>query len=413
MARNAEPQRLPFTAAAQVGTLEAGTLEVLLAGGERKKLTDADRRDLLAKVRAGEHVELTFKARTFVQRDGETNRNFVRFKPGMLGKFAKSFAGQVFLRDHGQHSLDDRGGTILSAELVKGEGEAAIDMELRAVKPWAVEGVLDGTIDRFSIGWTPTEPVLCSVHKKPLRGLDGCRCWPGDVVDGETVEALFTGADGVEVSAVNVPAIPDARGVEIRAALSAWAGDDCADAAPKEKDMKTIATLLGLAVAASEDDILAATARLKDEREAAIERADALQARLSVIETEKKAAETAALAEHVEARIRELKANGSIALKRDAQGELVMSGGEKMLRSAAARGGRAEFDAAASDFVPGTFAASGAPPQLKVEEKVAPLPAGAELLNHPEVKARLEASGVTVERVLKSNGLGMFAGQKG
>ena len=62
---------------------------------------------------------------------------------------------------------------------------------------WAVEGVLDGTIDRFSIGWHPTARVLCSVHKKALRGKDGCWCWPGQEVEGEVVEAIFGAADGV------------------------------------------------------------------------------------------------------------------------------------------------------------------------------------------------------------------------
>jgi hypothetical protein len=249
-----------------------------------------------------------------------------------------------------------------------------------------------------------------------LRGPDGCRCWPGDEVDGETVQAVFTGADGVEVSAVNVPAVPEARGVEIRAQLSAWAGEGpSADAAQKGRSMKSIATQLGLATAASEDDILAAVARLKDERDALAvklgaeqERGAAVAANLAALEVERNVARAAATAAHVESRLREMKACGALAVARDAAGEATMSNGEKMLRAAATRGGIAAFDEAAADFKPGTFAPSGALPQLTVTPPPA-ADAKHPLLADPEVRRRLAATGVTEEQVLKYNGLGMYA----
>jgi hypothetical protein len=379
-------------------TLEIGeaAIEVLLADGGRKGLTEADRRDLLMRVRAGEHVELSFRARTYVQSEA-SNRNFVRFKESILKRFAKSFAGQVFLRDHSQHAIDDRGGTIVSSELVAdGDGTSAIEMEIRAVKPWAVEGLLDRTIDRFSIGWHPgsRESVLCSAHKKALFGKDGCFCRPGDKVGEEVVEAIFTVATGVEVSAVNVPAVPEARGVEIQAALSAWSEECDADAASERTDMKTIATLCGLAAAASEEEILSAIGRLKDDRDALKERAEATKIKLDALEAERNAATAAALETHVEARIRELKSTGALPVQHDADGVSVLSGSERALRAAAKRGGREEFDSVAADYAPGTFSPVG---QKRQSSEPAPDKAAAgkhPLLSNPEVLKQLKAAGV-------------------
>ena len=203
-----EQLRRAFTTGADVALDSAGVeLAVLDAGGAATRLTNADRAGLLQRLRAGEHIELEANITAFIQRD-TPNRNFVRIKPGALPMMSTSFRGQPFLRDHASYELDARGGTILDSTFKHNEdGSKAISMRVKAVKPWAVEGLLDGTIDRFSIGFRRTGPVLCSLDEQPLYGRGCCDHWPGDLVDGKVCEALYTAAEGTEVSAVNVPAV--------------------------------------------------------------------------------------------------------------------------------------------------------------------------------------------------------------
>ncbi len=364
-------------------------LEVLLADGP-KRLTEGERRKLLEAIRAGEHVELLFAARTFVQIEGKANRNFVRFRDGALLALARSFKGQPFLRDHGQWAVDDRGGTIVHSELVRDDEQtAAIEMQIRAVKPWAVEGLLDGTIDRFSVGWHTSEPTLCSVHKRARTGPDGCWCYPGKLVDGVAAEVIFQSATGVEVSAVNVPAVPEAKGVEIRAALDAAHG---AAGGREEECMDKVRHALGLAAAATEDEIVAALAKLKEEREdlslrlnASREKVEHLEKRLDAIETEAAAAAKKAESEKIEARLQELRSTGAIPAQAG-------SGAEKVLRAAAVRGGVDEFELAAADYKPGQFAPVGQPMQLA--------PGGGKtegVAITPELAVALRACGLTEE----------------
>ena len=205
-----------------VTDLVAGSVVALRHGGA--SLDKNGRTELLARVRAGEPLEVDFDARTFVQRDAP-NRNFVRIKPSILAKLARSFVGVPFLRDHDKKSIGARGGTVVASELVEESGVAAFQMTIRAIKPWAVEGVLDGTIDRFSIGFVPTGDVLCSAHKTPI--FTKCSCWPGDKIrldDTEhLVEFIVTAAEGVETSAVNVPAVVGTGIKSVRSTLMAFA----------------------------------------------------------------------------------------------------------------------------------------------------------------------------------------------
>ncbi len=384
-------------------------LLVLEASGERRAIDEAERRRLLERVRAGEHVELAFRALTFYQSKAP-NRNFIKFRRGALEHLTRSFRGQPFLRDHGQTSVTDRGGTILGAELTKTDDHAAIEMDIRAVKPWAVEGLLDGTIDRFSIGWRPTAPIVCSVHRKPLRGKDGCLCWPGDKVDDRLVEAVFTGADGVEVSAVNVPAVPQAQGIEIRAALSAWLETREHVAAHHGGKMERIATMLGLGGAATEDDLAAALGKLKAKAdaldalevkvEAAEERRKMVEAKLAEHVAAAEAAVKVAIGQRVDAEIERLYATGRLAIARDVLGARVPHPLESHLRRMVDALGFEAFKSYA-DSLP-VLAPIGQPPQLKVTERTdATHPA----LTNPTVLATIKALGLTVDEVEKYNGL--------
>lgn len=240
------------------------------AGGN--EVSNARRDELLAKIAAGEYVEIEVDYIAFEQIEGKRNRNSVRFRDGMLLAFGRSGKGTVWLRDHAQRDQLARGGTVIDSKALKvAEGHYQIRQTARITAPWAVEAFLRGLIDRFSIGWNPTGDVLCSACNKPI----GTRCYhyPGDRLrevdeDGSkklvrdragdiVVEWIYTAAELIETSAVSVPAVPGAQIEGIRAAMAALhhSGE-----APPEEDttdmLKTkIIALLGLASTASEDEV--------------------------------------------------------------------------------------------------------------------------------------------------------------
>lgn len=229
-------------------------------------LSEARRIELLQAVRAGEHVELELTIMPFRQDRGVINRNAVRFKEGALSGLGKSGSKTPFLRDHQQRDVMARGGTVTASKMLKDEaqdGAYLLQQTVRLTKPWAVEGVLDGTIDRFSIGWNPTGPVLCSACETPVW--QSCYHYPGDVISvGETkftVEWVFTKAELVETSAVSVPAVVGTEIEEIRAALSVAAQQ--LGARPPRTRMEKLLKELGLQPTATEQDGVAAVKALK------------------------------------------------------------------------------------------------------------------------------------------------------
>lgn len=295
---------------------------------ESRELTTAEREELLAKLRAGQHVKLLVDLTAYVQSQ-KPNRNFIRFRPAIRKKLARSFEGQPFLRDHEQQDLLARGGTIVASRLEDREDGFAILQTVELGAPWAVEHALLGLMDRFSIGWRRTGDVVCS--------LDGCsfldwskRCghYPGDVVDVGGVErvceAIFNEAEGVEVSAVSVPAVVEAEIEGIRAALAA--------AAPRKGHSmnEKIRQLLGLAEDLSEDECLAAMAALKADAHTSQtlldgERAAHAQTKARLDETEGRAREAAKVEfdRGVTALIERARAEGRFAPTRNAAGEIV------------------------------------------------------------------------------------------
>lgn len=191
--------------------------------------SNAHRLELIEAVKAGKHLELAVKrARTYRQSKGSRNRRYLRFSVDQLETAARSWVGQPFLVDHNTHEQNARKGTILSSEAeLDGRGMTSYFMGFVVTKADAVISVLDGTIDRFSVGWFSNGPVLCTVHGCDLLGKDSCYCWPGDQVevDGKTqiVEYEYQQVEGKELSAVNVPAVRGTRieSIEYRAALAA------------------------------------------------------------------------------------------------------------------------------------------------------------------------------------------------
>jgi hypothetical protein len=208
---------VPAELESDLATVERGLLAVLDAKGE---VLDTGARDAaLSAYRNGILPSKLHLDIVAYRQPKAPNRNFIRFLPDILKELASSFVGQPFIRDHRQRDLDARGGTIIASEYQLGSDGPAFHQRVELNEPWAIGKALNGNLDRFSIGWHTTGDYLCSVCEKPLLEGD-CYHWPGDTVDGKRVEAIVTGAQGVETSAVLVPAV-HGTGVEaIRAALS-------------------------------------------------------------------------------------------------------------------------------------------------------------------------------------------------
>jgi len=209
-----------------VGTLAVSACLLRAAPGGDELAKDAAA-ELLAKSLAGEQVEIYAEITSFNQMDGVANRNFVRFRKGALSALGKSGVGSVFLKNHDQHKLSARGGTITRSKMEKADGGHVLRQTVHAVEPWAVQGFLKGTIDRFSIGWHPTARdgeaaplVLCTACNADVRE---CYHWPGDKVETKAgivvVQFEFQSAALVETSAVNVPAVVGTGVDNVRAAL--------------------------------------------------------------------------------------------------------------------------------------------------------------------------------------------------
>lgn len=313
--------------APQLCRVEAGTLGELRADGVA--LTAARRDELLARCAANEYVELEVDLLAYEQKTGERNRNSVRFRDGAMLSIGRTGKGAPFLRDHNQsNSLSKAGVIVASATEKRGDGEYAIRQTVKLTAPWAVDMALRGLMDTVSIGWRPTGPVLCSACNSAVY--TKCYHWPGDrlvetddgaggkkrtrAADGPVVvEWIYTEAELVETSVVNVPGVPNARIDDVRAAMfaSLSAGNPALRAEversgfdiTQENDMDPeLLKLLGLSETATEDEVKAAVAKLKESAkegavkgtELAITQKDfvAVQAKLAAIEADqRKAAE--------------------------------------------------------------------------------------------------------------------------
>ena len=194
--------------------------------GEAFTLADGvKRRELLGQMAAGETVELQIDFRAFQQQEGVPNRNFLKFRKKILRALAKSFTNTPFLRDHDTRDFDARAGTITKSKAVSIDGGLAFDMTADVTAPFAVEALLRGLLDRFSIGWFHGgfDTILCSHCETPI--FTECSHWPGDKVEDEkgrqdVIEFVFTEAEGKETSAVTIPAVRGTEIQDVRAALS-------------------------------------------------------------------------------------------------------------------------------------------------------------------------------------------------
>lgn len=270
-------------------------------------ITSDRRNELLARIRAGEHVELEAELLAYEQRTGEHNRNFVRFRDGALISLGRSGKGTPFLRDHEQdNSLAKAGRVMASATEKRGDGDYAIRQTVRLTAPWAVELALRDLLDAVSIGWRPTGPVNCSACNSAV--FTRCYHFPGDrlverevddgskrlvrAADGDVlVEWIYTEAELVETSFVPIGGVPTAAFEGIRAALSAQfpearllldSGEEFTQAKDEHvsKMLAVLAATLSLAPTASEEETIKAVQDLKRER-------DTLSAELNIAEAER------------------------------------------------------------------------------------------------------------------------------
>jgi hypothetical protein len=373
---------------------------VLFRAGSAESMSKADRKELLKQVRAqiatgeGDPIELEVEAVTYIQRS-TPNRNAIRFKDAksVLNKIAKSGKGNPVLRDHDQHSVMSRGGTVLTSKSEVVGDETHFKQRLSLVKPWLVEGVLDGTVDRFSIGWFPTGPITYSHNGEEVAGWP--EYWPGDELeDGSIVEWVYSSADLIEVSAVNVPAVTGTHIEGIRSALSVETGPSNQPKPGKEETMsKRFLQTLGLNESASDETIAGAIEEIKTKSQLLSTELAAVKTQLEAAnaiaeKATKDAAERAAL--KLEGDISALYSEGKLAFSHGASGASP-DPMEEHLRKLHAVGGQEMFE----QFSSSMKAVAAPVGKLQTEEPAPPTDATQYDSNR---RTRLRSSGMTPER---------------
>lgn len=281
MKLTAEQRRAAIADAARA-SLVHGPI-TLRASGDAAALTPARRDELLAKLRAGEYVELDLELDAYEQAPGVQNRKFVRLRDGAMMRAGSTGAGTPFLRDHDTGNVLSRGGTVYESKTAKlDDGHYKVTQRVKLTAPWAVELALLGLLDKLSVHWNPIGPVTCSLCGTEV--FEECFHWRGDVVTADdgtasTIEWVFDDAELVETSAVSVPAVRSAHIESIRSALALSAdnpGNRGASPQRKIMDPKLLA-LLGLALTAGVTEATAAVETLQRER-------DDARAKLAIVE---------------------------------------------------------------------------------------------------------------------------------
>jgi hypothetical protein len=171
------------------------------------------------------------------------NMNGWRFRNGSMRALGRSFRGNPFITGHDWGDVRARGGVIADAyaEEIENDTQFGIFFEVKLQTQWAIEAFAAGAIDRFSVGIVGAGEITCTVHDAPV--FTECSCFPGEtvtieVVDGKerklvdvVAEWEWESGTGVELSAVNVPAVEGTEVLDV--------------AAGRELDVETLASLCG------------------------------------------------------------------------------------------------------------------------------------------------------------------------
>lgn len=308
---------------------------------------NAHRLEMIQQLKSGTHLEIVVKrALAFRQPKGKRNRNNLRFADDKLESSAPTWKGQPFLVDHNAYEQVARKGTILTSEFAEdAKGAPAFFMGFSVVKADAAISVLDGTIDRFSIGWFSTGPVLCTAHGVDVRGPDSCYCWPGDkvLVDGKEkiVEYEYQQFAGKELSAVNVPAVIGTKIEEFHQALTAELDLPVRTRSTQQEQkmasLPRLAAVLGLTALTDADDDRAVTIAegLRQGKLAAEQERDAARNELTAARTERDAALAARDSGKTDDLIAGAYRDGKLRWGRDESGKAIASPREARLRKIA------------------------------------------------------------------------------
>lgn len=273
------------------------SIQAILRNTENGAIDARARAALIEASRAGKHVELSARAITFRQKDGNPNKNYLRFKSSKLEAIGASFVKRPFLLDHNTWSQSSRMGTILESEAVPlAGGWVGFRQQLHAVKPHGVQSILDGTLDQFSIGWDPRGQVMCTAHGVDVRSRKSCYwtegCYPGKLVevDGVTKIAEYEWQDttGTETSGVNSPAVSGTKIEDVKTALAAELSLTPPTDNRKDPDdmnlLASLATILGVATL-TEADASSRVKELADGKLAAEQERDTALARSKELDT--------------------------------------------------------------------------------------------------------------------------------
>lgn len=172
------------------------------------RLTEAEWKALVTRIREGEVKALRFRARVFV--DAPNSAKY-RPAPGQLARIAAGARGALYLVDHG-HDVEDRIGTVAGGSVASHEGVDALVLDIDVTDPVAQERFLRGLSDRFSIAWSSERSECCicgspaAVYRSTIT--TSCNHTPGEFYDGRECEVWCYGAQLREVSDVTFPAVP-------------------------------------------------------------------------------------------------------------------------------------------------------------------------------------------------------------
>jgi len=180
---------VPILDQLEAAALSCGEMEVSEAVANSESLRMQALEKVMAAVAANKPVEVRTWSKAY--QNLIPNANMFAFRPHRFGAIFETFgANKVPLQQDHRLQQGLRGGNV---EAVKFHGdptnaETWVSFQIRAVKPWAAIGLLDETVDRFSMGANPGRSKGCVSCSIPWCGESWttgyCSHWPGKAYEG-------------------------------------------------------------------------------------------------------------------------------------------------------------------------------------------------------------------------------------